>query len=112
MQNLLDIEETLGRVRSKKNTPESRIIDIDIVFIEDMVIDSSLLEVPHPKMQNSQTTMDLVIMIIEMLILARRMGLLQEPTNRFAQLQEERIRQNMYAWMMCMKITKMIVVMS
>jgi 2-amino-4-hydroxy-6-hydroxymethyldihydropteridine diphosphokinase len=52
MQNLLDIEADLGRVRTKENTPESRIIDIDIVFIEDMVIDSSLLRVPHPKMQN------------------------------------------------------------
>jgi len=52
MQNLLDIEETLGRVRTKKKSPESRIIDIDIVFIEEMVIDSSLLKVPHPKMQN------------------------------------------------------------
>ena len=52
MQNLLDIEKTLGRVRTTKNTPESRIIDIDIIFIEDMVIDSSLLSVPHPKMQN------------------------------------------------------------
>ena len=30
MQNLLDIEADLGRVRTKENTPESRIIDIDI----------------------------------------------------------------------------------
>ena len=52
MQNLLDIEADLGRVRTKENTPEYRIIDIDIVFIEDMVIDSSLLRVPHQKMQN------------------------------------------------------------
>ena len=52
MQNLLDIEKILGRVRNKKNKPESRIIDIDIIFIEDMVINTSLLQVPHPKMQN------------------------------------------------------------
>jgi len=52
MQNLLDIEKILGRVRNKKNKPESRIIDIDIVFIEEIVINSSLLQVPHPKMQN------------------------------------------------------------
>ena len=52
IQNLLDIEKILGRVRNKKNKPESRIIDIDIVFIEDIVINSSLLQVPHPKMQN------------------------------------------------------------
>ena len=52
MQNLLDIEKILGRVINKKNEPESRIIDIDIVFIEDIVINSSLLQVPHPKMQN------------------------------------------------------------
>jgi|TARA_B100001105_G_scaffold184642_1_gene149526 2-amino-4-hydroxy-6-hydroxymethyldihydropteridine diphosphokinase len=52
IQNLLDIEKILGRVRNKKNKPESRIIDIDIIFIEDIVINSSLLQVPHPKMQN------------------------------------------------------------
>ena len=52
MQNLLDIEKILGRVRNKKNKPESRIIDIDIIFIEEIVINSSLLQVPHPKMQN------------------------------------------------------------
>ena len=52
MQNLLDIEKILGRVRNKKNKPESRIIDIDIIFIEDIVINTSLLQVPHPKMQN------------------------------------------------------------
>ena len=52
MQNLLDIEKILGRVRNKTNKPESRIIDIDIIFIEDIVINTSLLQVPHPKMQN------------------------------------------------------------
>ena len=52
MQNLLDLEKILGRVRNKKNKPESRIIDIDIIFIEDIVINTSLLQVPHPKMQN------------------------------------------------------------
>ncbi|MBT3560579.1 MAG: 2-amino-4-hydroxy-6-hydroxymethyldihydropteridine diphosphokinase [Flavobacteriaceae bacterium] len=52
MQNLLDIEKILGRVRNKTNKPESRIIDIDIIFIEEIVINSSLLQVPHPKMQN------------------------------------------------------------
>ena len=52
MQNLLDIEKISGRVRNKKNKPESRIIDIDIIFIEDIVINTSLLQVPHPKMQN------------------------------------------------------------
>lgn len=44
------IELFLGRVRSG-NQYSSRIIDIDILFFEDRVIDSDDLKVPHPKLQ-------------------------------------------------------------
>lgn len=46
MQTLLDIEEKIGRVRSIKMGP--RIIDIDILLIDDKVINTGLLTVPHP----------------------------------------------------------------
>lgn len=40
------IEKKLGRVRNKKW--EARIIDVDILFYDDWVIDSPLLSTPHP----------------------------------------------------------------
>ncbi len=45
---LLDIERTMGRVR-KLGVVESRSIDIDILFIDEMIISEPGLEVPHPR---------------------------------------------------------------
>jgi len=50
MQTLLDIESDLGRLRNNKNKIESRTIDIDILLVEDLILDTALLQVPHPKM--------------------------------------------------------------
>lgn len=50
MQNILDIEKDIGRVRNKTNKIESRVIDIDVILVEEMVLDTSLLKIPHPKM--------------------------------------------------------------
>lgn len=50
LQTLLNIETKLGRTRSDKNVYESRIIDLDIILIEDQVIINNLLTVPHPSM--------------------------------------------------------------
>ena len=52
LQNLLEIETALGRVRTKKNTYEARTIDLDIVFAEDKIIETKTLQLPHPEMQN------------------------------------------------------------
>ena len=46
MQQLLLIEETMGRKREKKMGP--RIIDIDILLMNDFIINSPLVTVPHP----------------------------------------------------------------
>ncbi|NOU62160.1 2-amino-4-hydroxy-6-hydroxymethyldihydropteridine diphosphokinase [Marinifilum caeruleilacunae] len=43
------IENELGRVR-KKNRYSERTIDIDMLFYNDLIIDSERLEVPHPRM--------------------------------------------------------------
>ncbi|WP_462219532.1 2-amino-4-hydroxy-6-hydroxymethyldihydropteridine diphosphokinase [Ferruginibacter sp.] len=50
MQSILTIEKKMGRIRNKKNDP--RIIDIDILFYNKEIIDSSNLIVPHPQLQN------------------------------------------------------------
>ena len=47
---LLDIEKRLGRERTIKGGYEARPIDLDIIFIEDKIIDTKTLQVPHPEM--------------------------------------------------------------
>ncbi len=63
MQQLLEIEKTLGRNRSDETKYISRIIDIDILLIEDLVIDSEELKVPHPEMCNRRFVMEPLIEI-------------------------------------------------
>lgn len=46
MQQLLDIETQLGRIRTIKFGP--RTIDIDILLIDDLVNQSAILQLPHP----------------------------------------------------------------
>ena len=48
MQALLDIEKIMGRERSFKMAP--RIIDIDILLIGELVYQSQLVTVPHPRL--------------------------------------------------------------
>jgi len=52
MQSLLDIEKDLGRLRNNKNKFESREIDIDILLVEDLILNTSSLQVPHPRMHD------------------------------------------------------------
>ena len=44
-----EIEKNFGRVRKKSRYSE-RTIDIDILFYNDLIIDTERLEVPHPRM--------------------------------------------------------------
>lgn len=46
MQCLLDIEKSMGRQRDVKMGP--RIIDIDILLIDDIILNTPLLTIPHP----------------------------------------------------------------
>lgn len=46
LQGLLDVEKSLGRERNEKWGP--RLIDIDILFYDDVVIDLPDLKIPHP----------------------------------------------------------------
>jgi 2-amino-4-hydroxy-6-hydroxymethyldihydropteridine diphosphokinase len=49
LQNILAIEQKMGRVRTVKNAP--RIIDIDILFFNKEIMNSKDLVVPHPLLQ-------------------------------------------------------------
>ncbi|MDR0789957.1 MAG: 2-amino-4-hydroxy-6-hydroxymethyldihydropteridine diphosphokinase [Bacteroidales bacterium] len=44
----LQIEQTLGRIRSNAKTYQSRTIDIDILFYNNLTIETSELLIPHP----------------------------------------------------------------
>lgn len=46
IEEILLIEESMGRKRSKKNDP--RIIDIDILLYGDIIVDEEDLKIPHP----------------------------------------------------------------
>jgi deoxyguanosine kinase len=50
LQNLLSIETSLGRIRADSNGYQNRNIDIDILLIDDEIIFSKNLVVPHSKM--------------------------------------------------------------
>ncbi|MCB0461510.1 MAG: 2-amino-4-hydroxy-6-hydroxymethyldihydropteridine diphosphokinase [Flavobacteriaceae bacterium] len=50
MRLLLSVEKELGRTRNNAKGYQSRIIDLDIIFYNDEIIDTKLLTVPHPEM--------------------------------------------------------------
>ena len=49
MQKILGIERRCGRTRSGKKYT-SRTMDIDILFFDDLIVESDLLKIPHPKL--------------------------------------------------------------
>ena len=48
MHQLLEIEEQMGRIRADKMGP--RVIDLDILLIDGLIISSDLLTLPHPSL--------------------------------------------------------------
>jgi 2-amino-4-hydroxy-6-hydroxymethyldihydropteridine diphosphokinase len=56
LQKILAIENILGRKREEKWG--SRIIDIDILFYGDVVVDEPDLHVPHPELHNRRFTLE------------------------------------------------------
>jgi 2-amino-4-hydroxy-6-hydroxymethyldihydropteridine diphosphokinase len=56
MAALLSIEETMGRRRLQSKGP--RIIDIDILLFDDLVIDSVVLTIPHPAMDRRRFVLE------------------------------------------------------
>jgi 2-amino-4-hydroxy-6-hydroxymethyldihydropteridine diphosphokinase len=47
-ETLLGIERDLGRVRSFRNAP--RILDLDVLLLDDLILNTPELTLPHPRM--------------------------------------------------------------
>jgi 2-amino-4-hydroxy-6-hydroxymethyldihydropteridine diphosphokinase len=59
---ILAIEEKLGRVRNEKWG--ARIIDIDILYYDDVVIESENLKIPHPYLHERRFTLAPLVEIL------------------------------------------------
>lgn len=53
LNKLLSFEESIGRKRGGLGY-EARIIDLDILFYNDLILKTEILEVPHPKILERQ----------------------------------------------------------
>ena len=58
MHTLLNIEKKMGRERKEKWGP--RIIDLDILFFDNEVIDTDVLKIPHPEIMNRSFILQLM----------------------------------------------------
>ncbi|WP_113662760.1 2-amino-4-hydroxy-6-hydroxymethyldihydropteridine diphosphokinase [Pedobacter nanyangensis] len=56
LQTLLGIEQKMGRVRLERWG--QRLIDIDLIFYADLVLDSQALQLPHPEMHKRRFVLE------------------------------------------------------
>lgn len=55
LQQLMAIEKEMGRFREQPNGP--RIIDIDILFFNEDIIETQMLQIPHPRLHLRKFTL-------------------------------------------------------
>lgn len=56
LESLAFIEKKMGRKRRKKWEP--RIIDLDLLFYDDLVMKTKQIEIPHPEIQNRRFVLE------------------------------------------------------
>ncbi len=64
LKNILSIERMMGRQRKDGDSYISRNIDIDILFIDSLIFESSKLEVPHPRLHLRKFTLAPLVELI------------------------------------------------
>jgi len=52
LQNISAIETKMGRERALHGTYIARTIDIDILFVDDLIVNTQSLVIPHPEIEN------------------------------------------------------------
>jgi len=52
MDALIRIEEKMGRIRDPESGYQSRVIDLDILYYSDQVVQTDKVSIPHPEIQN------------------------------------------------------------
>ncbi|MBW4359640.1 2-amino-4-hydroxy-6-hydroxymethyldihydropteridine diphosphokinase [Flavobacterium taihuense] len=52
LEQVLEVEKKLGRIRSEGGGYQSRIIDIDLIAFDDEILNFEHLQIPHPLMQD------------------------------------------------------------
>ena len=52
LENLQSLEIKLGRMKSLNRPKGPRVIDLDILFYEDICVGTELLQIPHPQVLN------------------------------------------------------------
>lgn len=55
---LKKIEDKLGRIKTKQNEYEDRIIDLDILFFNNEIIQDELITIPHKEIQNRKFVLE------------------------------------------------------
>jgi 2-amino-4-hydroxy-6-hydroxymethyldihydropteridine diphosphokinase len=68
MLELLEIENSLGRLRDEQIGYQSRTIDLDILFVDEEVIDTKILQVPHPELHKRKFVLKPLLEIAPKLI--------------------------------------------
>ncbi len=66
LQTLLGIETGMGRTRQERYGP--RIIDIDILLFDDLVLDKPGLQIPHPRMTERRFVLEPLAQIAPQLL--------------------------------------------
>lgn len=61
LRKITSIEKEMGRTRKKAVGYEARLIDVDIVAIEDQIISTDHLKVPHPHMQDRRFVLQPIV---------------------------------------------------
>jgi 2-amino-4-hydroxy-6-hydroxymethyldihydropteridine diphosphokinase len=52
LSEMLRVEADLGRKRGMKGTPEDRIVDLDLLYWDDMICEEPEMVLPHPEIAN------------------------------------------------------------
>ena len=64
LANCLSIEKKIGRLRSEDGNYKDRLIDIDILYIDDQIIEEKDLQIPHPRLHLRNFTLHPLVEVL------------------------------------------------